>query len=185
MSAGASGDAGSRGDTNEPGFRIGYGYDLHRLAPIGPASGERGRPMVIGGVPFQNWYGPVAHSDGDALLHAITDAVLGALGLPDIGQLFPDRDEQWRGAASGVFLAEAVRLARELGWEVGNVDATVVVESPKLGPRKEEVRESIAQALGLGPDRVNIKGKTHELIDPSRIDGRIEAMAAVLMVRIP
>lgn len=163
-------------------FRVGLGYDVHRLAPVAGGT-ETGRPMVIGGVPFPFQYGPVAHSDGDALMHAITDAVLGAAGLPDIGQLFPDRDPKWAGVPSEVFLAEAVRLAREAGWAVGNVDATVIVEAPKLGSRKDEVRSNLARILGVDPSCVNVKGKTHELRNKTGVDERIEAMAAVLLYR--
>lgn len=166
-----------------PAFRVGFGYDSHRLAPISGMGGEVGRSMVIGGVVFPFSLGPVAHSDGDALMHAITDAVLGALGLPDIGQLFPDRDPRWRGARSEVFLAEACRMAAEEGWSVGNVDATVIVEAPKLGPRKDEVRSNLARILGVDLSCVNVKGKTHELGTATGIDDRIEAMAVVMMVR--
>ena len=158
--------------------RVGLGYDCHRLAPVAGGT-EIGRPLVIGGVEFQWPRGPVAHSDGDALMHAITDAVLGAAGLPDIGELFPDRDLRWRGARSEVFLAEAVRLAAERGWSIGNLDATVILEEPKLGPRKEEVRRHLARILGVGVERVNLKGKTHEL--GGREEERIEAMAVVLL----
>lgn len=163
--------------------RVGLGYDRHRMAPVAAQSGERGREMVMGGVVFQYARGPVAHSDGDALMHAITDGVLGAVGLPDIGQLFPDRDPKWSGAKSEVFLAEAVRLAREQGWVVGNVDATVIVEGPKIGPRKEEVRQNLARILSVDVERVNVKGKTHELTEKTEIDPYIEAMAVVLMER--
>lgn len=182
---GDSGGGGGRGggERASPGFRIGYGYDLHRLASIAGATGEIGRPMVIGGILFPHEKGPVAHSDGDALMHAITDAVLGALGLPDIGQLFPDRDPQWKGVSSEVFLAEARSLAADRGWTVGNLDATVIVESPKLGPRKDEIRANLARILGVDPSCVNIKGKTHELVAGTGVDTRIEAHAAVLMVR--
>src|SRR5262245_41268459 len=103
-----------------PGFRVGLGYDVQRLAPLA-GSGEIGRPLVVGGISFQWPRGPVAHSDCDALMHAITDAVLGAAGLPDIGELFPDRDPLWKGANSEVFLGEACRMAGEAGWAVGNV----------------------------------------------------------------
>ncbi len=167
-------------------FRIGLGYDSHRLAPVGEGGGEGAggqvaRPMIIGGVAFASARGPVAHSDGDALMHAITDAVLGAAGLPDIGQLFPDRDPRWAGAASEVFLLEAVEQARRGGWVVGNVDATVIVDEPKLGPRKDEVRANLARLLAVDVSSVNVKGKTHELGgEPSK---NIEAMAAVLLVR--
>lgn len=165
----------------EPGVRIGHGYDLHRLAPVGGADG--GRPFVLGGVRFEHPQGPVGHSDGDALLHAVTDAVLGALGLPDIGQLFPDTDPRWAGAESAQFLREAVRLAWEAGWAVGNVDATVVCERPKLGPRKDEVRASVAAILGVPAARVNVKGKTHEKVDAVGEGRAIEVHAVALLVR--
>jgi 2-C-methyl-D-erythritol 2,4-cyclodiphosphate synthase len=164
------------------GFRVGLGYDLHRLATKG-VQPPQARAMVIGGIRIDSDRGPIAHSDGDALMHAITDAILGALGLPDIGQLFPDKDPKWAGAASEVFLAEAVRLARDGGWAVGNLDATVVIERPRIGPRKDEIRRNLARILGVPESRVNVKGKTHELIDPMAANQVIEAHAAVLMVR--
>ncbi len=165
-------------------IRIGHGYDLHRLVPVAAsAAGEQGRPFVLGGVRFEHTHGPVAHSDGDALLHAITDAVLGALALPDIGQLFPDSDPAWAGAASDRFLAEAVRRARELGWHVGNVDATVICERPKLGPRKDEVRRSVARLLGVDVECVNVKGKTHERVDAVGEGRAIEVHAVVVLLR--
>jgi 2-C-methyl-D-erythritol 2,4-cyclodiphosphate synthase len=148
----------------DPNIRIGHGYDLHRLAPLaGP--GERGKPFVLGGVSFDSDVGPVAHSDGDALLHAITDAILGAAALPDIGQLFPDSDPKWSGAASEQFLREAVTLVAAAGWRIGNIDATVILERPKLGPRKGAVRANIARILGVEVSRINVKGKTHEQVD--------------------
>jgi 2-C-methyl-D-erythritol 2,4-cyclodiphosphate synthase len=113
-------------------------------------------------------------------MHAITDGILGAAGLPDLGQLFPDKDPRWAGAASEVFLREAVERARQAGWAIGNVDATVIVDEPKLGPRKDEVRASLAQLLGIDAACVNVKGKTHERAGPSE---QIEAMAAVLLTR--
>jgi 2-C-methyl-D-erythritol 2,4-cyclodiphosphate synthase len=166
-----------------PAFRVGLGYDSHRLAPSVVKQGDEiGLPMVVGGVVFPHDRGPVAHSDGDALMHAITDALLGALGLPDIGQLFPDRDPAWKGAKSEVFLKEACRLVREQGWGVVNVDATVVVQSPKIGPRKEEIRRELARVLGVDISCVNVKGKTHELREPGAED-RVEAMAVVMVQR--
>ncbi len=162
-----------------PPFRIGQGYDSHRLAPVGGVV----RPLVIGGIAFESPRGPVAHSDGDALMHAITDAVLGALGLPDIGQLFPDSDPRWNGAKSEVFLSDARRRAAEVGWVVGNVDATVIVDAPRVGPRKDQIRANLARVLGVDGACVNVKGKTHERGDGSGADDLIEAMAAVLMVR--
>ena len=173
----------------DPNVRIGHGYDLHRLAPTAAATGqatghaERGRPMVLGGVQFQSPVGPIGHSDADALLHAITDAVLGALALPDIGQLFPDSNPQWSGAASEKFLREAVRLAAQAGWRIGNVDATVILESPKLGPRKDEVRRNIARILEVDVGSVNVKGKTHEKVDAVGEGRAVEVHAVVVLVR--
>lgn len=157
-------------------MRVGQGYDSHRLE-------FGGRPLVIGGIAFPGGNGVVAHSDGDALMHAITDAVLGAVGEPDIGQLFPDRDPAWAGAASERFLVEALRRVKAAGWEIGNVDATVILDAPKLGPRKDEVRANLARVLGVGVDQVNVKGKTHERRPDQGPDDRIEAMAVVLLVR--
>jgi 2-C-methyl-D-erythritol 2,4-cyclodiphosphate synthase len=164
----------------EPNIRIGHGFDLHRLAPLSGA-GERGRPMVLGGVRFVSEVGPVGHSDGDALLHAITDAILGALALPDIGQLFPDTDPKWAGANSEVFLKEAMKLAA--GWRVSNLDATVILEKPKLGTRKEDLRKNIARILGIEELRVNVKGKTHERVDAVGEGRAVEVHAVVVMVR--
>lgn len=167
---------------HKPNIRVGHGYDLHRLAPLSGA-GEAGRAMVLGGVRFESDRGPVAHSDGDALLHAITDAILGAVGLPDIGQLFPDSDPKWKGAASELFLIEATRRAGAMGWRVGNLDATVILEKPKLGPRKEEVRRNIARILGVDVSQVNVKGKTHEKVDAVGEGRAVEVHVVVLMVQ--
>jgi 2-C-methyl-D-erythritol 2,4-cyclodiphosphate synthase len=166
-------------------FRIGHGYDLHRLAPVEGAKdgGEIGRPFVLGGVRFDHTHGPVAHSDGDALLHAVTDAILGALALPDIGQLFPDTDARWRGANSEVFLRETCRRMRADGWEIVNVDATVICERPKIGARKDEIRGSVARMLGIDMGGVNVKGKTHEKVDAVGEGRAIEAHAVVLLAR--
>jgi len=164
-------------------IRIGHGYDLHRLAPVDSQGGEHGRPFVLGGVRFDHTHGPVAHSDGDALLHAVTDAILGALALPDIGQLFPDSDPKWAGASSDQFLAEAVRRAGELGWRVGNVDATVICERPKIGARKDEIRRNLARLLNVDIGAVNVKGKTHERVDAVGEGRAIEAHAVVVMLR--
>ncbi|MBX3375500.1 MAG: 2-C-methyl-D-erythritol 2,4-cyclodiphosphate synthase [Phycisphaeraceae bacterium] len=164
-----------------PNIRIGHGYDLHRLAPLSGA-GERGRPMVLGGIRFVSEVGPVGHSDGDALLHAVTDAILGALALPDIGQLFPDTDPKWAGANSETFLAEALKLAA--GWKIVNLDATVILEKPKIGAKKEEVRKNLARILGVDQGQVNIKGKTHERVDAVGEGRAIEVHAVILLSRV-
>ncbi len=170
-------------------YRIGHGYDLHRLEALGP--GSRAKPLVVGGVLLEIpplvegsvVVGVVAHSDGDVLFHAMTDALLGALGMADIGQLFPDHDPKYAGRASEFFVAEAARLVREGGWEIGNVDATVVLERPRLSPHKETIRASVARALGVEVGVVNVKGKSHEGVDAVGEGRAIEAHAVVLLVR--
>lgn len=151
-------------DHPEPPIRVGLGYDLHRLEPRAPRG--RGRPFVLGGVAFPDHpTGPAAHSDGDALLHAITDAILGALGQPDIGQLFPDNDPVNAGRDSADFLREAVRRMRAAGYELGNLDATVICEKPKIGPKRDAIVANLARVLACDPARLNVKGKTHEQVD--------------------
>jgi len=165
----------------QPACRIGHGYDLHRLEVLAPQGA--GRPFILGGVRLEHTHGPVAHSDGDALYHAVTDAVLGALGLPDIGQLFPDTDPRHESQDSRVFIEEAARLARERGYVVSNLDVTVILERPKLSPVKERVRGNVAAALAVGVERVNIKGKTHEKVDAVGEGRAIEVHAVVLLAR--
>jgi len=164
---------------SQPPSRVGHGFDRHRLAPVAPA-GE-GRPLVIGGVAFESPAGPVAHSDGDALLHAITDAICGACQLPDIGQLFPNTDPANDGRDSMAFLIAAATAARESGWAIGNIDATVLLESPKIGAHKPAIVEAIAGALRLPAGRVNVKGKTGEGVGPVGRGEAIEAHAVVLV----
>lgn len=171
--------------SQDPPLRIGHGYDLHRLEPLAPAGA--GKPLVVGGVQIP-WdgaepVGPVAHSDGDALLHALTDAVLGAAALPDIGQLFPNDDPANKDGDSTRFLAEAVRLMHGAGWRLANVDLTVLLQAPKLGPHKAAIRERISGVLELPVDRVNVKGKTGEYVGPVGEGRAIEAHAVVLLVR--
>lgn len=174
-------------------FRVGLGYDLHRLEPQGaldPAG--RGRPLIVGGVrldldnagkPLFD-RGPVARSDGDVLLHAVTDALLGALALPDIGQLFPDTDEANEARDSSVFLIAAMERVRAAGYRVGNLDATVILQKPKLSPHKEAIRDKLASWLGVERTCVNVKGKTHELVDAVGESRAIEAHAVVTLLRV-
>ena len=160
-----------------PDLRTGLGWDTHRLIA--------GRPLILGGVPFEHDAGPVSHSDGDALLHAVTDAVLGALSLPDIGELFPDTDPAHESRDSAAFLQEAARRMRRLGWRVGNVDCTIILERPKVAPHKAAMRQNVARLLGADPGSVNIKGKTHEKTDAVGEGRAVEVHVVALLVRDP
>ncbi|MBX3730251.1 MAG: 2-C-methyl-D-erythritol 2,4-cyclodiphosphate synthase [Candidatus Sumerlaeia bacterium] len=135
-------------------MRVGQGYDVHRFA--------EGRRLVLGGVEIAHPRGLDGHSDADVLLHAIMDALLGAAGLPDIGHLFPNRDERWRGADSRDLLREVMRRVADEGWIVVNVDATVIAEEPRIGPHVTAMRANIAADLGIEPTRVGIKATTNE-----------------------
>ncbi len=160
-------------------IRIGHGYDLHRLEPLPPAG--QARPFVLAGVQIDHDRGPVGHSDADVLFHAITDAILGSIAADDIGQLFPDTDSAHEGQDSRIFLVEAVRLLGAKGYAVANLDATVVCERPKIGPHKQAIRASIADAIGVEIDRVNLKAKTHEQVDAVGEGLAIEAHCVVLV----
>ncbi|MCZ2407957.1 MAG: 2-C-methyl-D-erythritol 2,4-cyclodiphosphate synthase [Burkholderiales bacterium] len=154
-------------------FRIGEGWDVHALVP--------GRRLVIGGVDIAHTAGLLGHSDADVLLHAITDALLGAAALGDIGTHFPDSDAQFRGADSLLLLQEAARRVRARGCEIGNIDSTVVAQAPRLAPHIPAMRERIAGALGLEPGQVNVKAKTAERLGPVGQCLAIEARAVVLL----
>ena len=154
--------------------RVGEGWDTHALVP--------GRKLVLGGIEIPFERGLLGHSDADALLHAITDALLGAAALGDIGRHFPDTDERFRGADSVVLLAEVAGRVRAAGYEIGNVDSTVIAQVPKLAPHIEAMRERIAQALGLAPGQVNVKAKTAEKLGPVGMGQSIEARAVVLLL---
>uniref|UniRef100_A0A7N0ZXR9 2-C-methyl-D-erythritol 2,4-cyclodiphosphate synthase n=1 Tax=Kalanchoe fedtschenkoi TaxID=63787 RepID=A0A7N0ZXR9_KALFE len=156
-------------------FRVGHGFDLHRLEP--------GYPLIIGGIDIPHDRGCEAHSDGDVLLHCVVDAILGALGLPDIGQIFPDNDPKWKGAASSVFVKEAVRLMHEAGYEIGNLDATLILQRPKLSPHKENIRANLSHLLGADPSVVNLKAKTHEKVDSLGQNRSIAAHTVVLLMK--
>ena len=152
-------------------LRVGHGYDLHILA--------EGRALMLGGVRIDAARGLVGHSDGDVVLHAICDAILGAMGADDIGQHFPATDEGYRGAASSEFLGYVAKLMREEGWRVGNVDVTVVAEQPRLAPHRMAMRERIAELLAVPVTAVSVKAKTNEGVDAV---GRAEAIAATAVV---
>ena len=148
-------------------IRIGEGYDVHALVP--------GRRLVLGGVTIPHPLGLLGHSDADVLLHAITDALLGAAGLGDIGQHFPDSDERWKGADSAELLRQALQSVRQQGWAVGNVDCTVIAQAPRLAAYREAMRRRIAELLEVGIEQVNVKGKTTERLG---FVGRGEGIAA-------
>ena len=158
-----------------PTFRIGEGWDVHALVP--------GRQLIIGGVNIPHTQGLLGHSDADVLLHAITDALLGAAALGDIGRHFPDTDERFKGADSSVLLNEAARRVREAGFEIGNVDSTVVAQAPKLAPHIPAMVEGIARTLGLAAGQVNVKAKTAEKIGPVGQGLSIEARAVALLFK--
>jgi 2-C-methyl-D-erythritol 2,4-cyclodiphosphate synthase len=160
--------------------RIGHGYDLHRLEPLAPKGA--GQPFILGGITIEHPLGPVGHSDGDALLHAITDAILGALGEPDIGQLFSDSDPAWHQAASILFLEEAVRRMNARGFRIGNLDCTVICERPKIIPHKQAIVEALTGVLAVGPDQINVKGKTHEGVDAVGEGRAIEVHVVALLL---
>jgi len=156
-------------------FRIGHGYDLHRLEP--------GLKLIVGGEHLEHTHGCAAHSDGDVVYHAVTDAILGALTMDDIGQLFPDTDAKWKGADSRIFVEEAVRRMREAGYDIGNVDVTVILQQPKLSPHKAKVRQNLANLLGCGVGQVNVKGKTHEKVDAVGEGRAIECHVVALLLK--
>jgi 2-C-methyl-D-erythritol 2,4-cyclodiphosphate synthase len=159
-------------------FRIGEGWDVHALVP--------GRPLVIGGVTIPFERGLLGHSDADVLAHAITDALLGAAGLGDIGRHFPDTDPAFKGADSLRLLAEAARRVRDAGYDIANVDSTVVAQAPKLAPHIDAMRGRLAAALDLQPGAVNVKAKTAEKLGPVGQGQSIEARAiALLLERFP
>ncbi len=154
-------------------FRIGEGWDIHQLV--------EGRKLILGGVEVPHSKGLLGHSDADALLHAITDALLGAAAMGDIGAHFPDTDPKFKGADSAALLAEVVRRVRANGFEIGNVDSTVIAQAPKLAPHIASMRERIAQVLGVGIDQVNVKAKTAEKMGPVGEGLAMEARAVVLL----
>jgi 2-C-methyl-D-erythritol 2,4-cyclodiphosphate synthase len=155
--------------------RIGEGWDTHALVT--------GRPLVLGGVTIPHSHGLLGHSDADALCHAITDALLGAAALGDIGRHFPDTDARFAGADSLVLLAEAMKRVRAAGWELGNVDTTIVAQAPKMAPHIPAMCERIAKALAVPASQVNVKAKTAEKMGPVGLGQSIEARAVCLLVR--
>lgn len=156
-------------------YRTGIGWDVHRIAP--------GRPLILGGVEIPSAFGLDGHSDADLLSHAITDAILGAAALGDIGMHFPDTDARWKDAASDVFLRHAAGLVREKGYHIENVDATVIIERPKLRDHRQRIRETLAATLGVDVDCVSVKFKTAEKVGPVGEGRSAEAQAVVTLRR--
>jgi len=147
--------------------RCGIGYDLHRL--------EEGRKLIVGGIELPFDKGPVGHSDGDVLAHALCDALLGAAGLGDIGTHFPDTDPKWKGANSMLFLEHARKLVDQKHLAIEHIDAVVIAEKPKLGPHFPKMRGALAKALSVGPEKINLKAKTNEGVDAIGRGGAIAA----------
>ena len=157
-------------------FRMGEGWDVHALVA--------GRKLILGGVEIPHTMGLLGHSDADVLLHAITDALLGAAALGDIGTHFSDTDPQFKGADSMVLLVEAMRRVAAKGYQIGNIDSTIIAQAPKMMPHIPAMRERIASALGLALEQVNIKAKTAEKMGPVGLGQSIEAQAVVLLFAI-
>lgn len=156
-----------------PPFRIGLGWDTHRIEP--------GRPLILGGVSVPSVFGLAGHSDADVLFHALTDAVLGALALGDIGMHFPDTAAEWKSADSLQFLQHAINLAAQRGYRLVNIDSTIILERPKLKDFRQQIRESVAFATGLTVDMVSVKFKTAEKVGPVGEGRSCEASACVLL----
>ena len=154
--------------------RVGLGFDVHRL--------EEGRPCILGGVTIDHPMGPAGHSDGDAVLHAIIDALTGAAGLDDAGTLFPDTDETWKGADSAQLLEAVVGKVRAAGFQIGNVDVVIATEGPRIAPVRAAMRERIGALLGVDVGAVNVKGKTLEGLG-ALAEGRGVAVQAICLLR--
>ena len=156
-------------------FRIGHGYDVHALA--------EGLPLWLGGVRIESYTGCVAHSDGDVAIHALCDAILGALALGDIGKHFPDTSKEWKGIDSKILLRKVKDMASEAGWTVGNADITIALQKPKLAPYIIPMRETLAEILGIDPGRVSVKATTTEHLGFVGRGEGCEVWASVLMAR--
>ncbi|GGI39763.1 2-C-methyl-D-erythritol 2,4-cyclodiphosphate synthase [Mammaliicoccus stepanovicii] len=154
-------------------FRVGYGYDVHEF--------DANRPLIIGGIEIEHKYGLKGHSDADVLLHAITDAILGAASLGDIGKLFPDTDMAFKNADSKILLAEAYKQVLKKGYQLGNVDATIIAEKPKFRPHVDNMRETIASIFEVSIEDVNVKATTNEKLGFLGREEGIQAQAVVLL----
>ena len=161
-------------------YRIGHGFDLHRLESTAEFPELK---LIIGGIEIPHDRGCVAHSDGDVLMHCVVDAITGALGLPDIGQLFPDTDPKWKGQTSDVFVMEAVRLMELEGYSIGNLDVTLIAQRPKISPHKDKIRANVARVLGVHDSVVNVKAKTHEKVDSLGENRSIACHTVIMLIK--
>ncbi|MGB5631267.1 MAG: 2-C-methyl-D-erythritol 2,4-cyclodiphosphate synthase [Waterburya sp.] len=157
-------------------IRIGNGYDIHQLVAD--------RPLILGGVTIPHTLGLLGHSDADVLTHAIMDALLGALGMGDIGHYFPPSDPKWKGADSLVLLQQVLSIIQSQGWNIGNIDSTIVAEQPKLKPHLKSMRSTLAQTMAIEIDRISIKATTNEKLGPVGRQEGICAYAVVLLVNV-
>ena len=160
----------------KPKLRIGYGVDVHQLAP--------GYPLWIGGIQIPSELGAVGHSDADVLIHAICDALLGALALRDIGYHFSDQDPQYKGIDSKILLQQVLELVQAKGFGIVNIDATVILETPKVNPHIEKMQDVLCAILGIAPDELSIKATTHEKVDSFGEKRAIKAYAAALLYQL-
>ena len=160
----------------QPRMRIGEGWDIHALV--------EGRPLILGGVEVPHTHGLLGHSDADALCHAITDALFGAVALGDIGHHFPDTDERYKGADSLALVAEAARRVRAAGWHIGNVDSTIIAQAPKMAPHILAMRQRLSTAMGVALEQVSVKAKTAEKMGPVGEGQAIEARAVVMLFKV-
>ena len=156
-------------------IRIGNGYDIHQLV--------EGRPLILGGVNIPHGLGLLGHSDADVLTHAIMDALLGAIGMGDIGHYFPPSDPKWKGANSMMLLEEIMQIIQSQGWQIGNIDSTIVAEQPKLKPHLQSMRSALAQTMRVEHDQVSIKATTNEKLDAVGREEGISAYAVVLIIK--
>eukprot|EP00871_Galdieria_phlegrea_P000806 jgi/Galph1/1726/GphlegSOOS_G410.1 len=158
-----------------PLFRIGHGFDLHRLEP--------GLPFTLGGIKLDHDRGSVGHSDGDVIFHSVVDAILGALGMPDIGQLFSDKDPQWKGASSSVFMQGVNEILKDQRYFITNLDITLILERPKVAPYKDAICQNISELLNVSRQLVNVKAKTHEKVDSLGQNMSVACYCVVLLQR--
>lgn len=156
-------------------IRSGLGYDLHTL--------KTGRPLILGGIHIPCDFGPDGHSDADVLIHAICDALIGALSLGDIGQHFPDTDPLYKGISSMILLEKTIKLVQGKGYQIGNIDSTVILESPRLAPYINEIRKSLACVLNINIDRISVKASTNEQVDATGKGEAVAVFATVLLFK--